>query len=159
MKTVIAYASKYGTTMDCANTLAEKFGADAKVTDLKRDPKIDLSTYDQIILGSPIYMGRIQKSVKSLCKKNHDLLLQKRVAFFVCGLSDKDEVRTYLNKQLPQTLLDHASAIGHFGGEIRMDKARFMDKFIMEKMQQEKNMQPTLDPSTIDTFFDALSRG
>ena len=156
MKTLIAYASKYGTTRDCANTLAQKFGADATVTDLKISTKIDLGAYDQIILGSPLYMGKIHKSVKNLCKKNHDRLLQKRIAFFVCGLSDKREVRTSLQNQLPQALLEHAVAIGHFGGEIRLENARFMDKLVLEKMQQEKKMQATLDISIIDEFFNKL---
>ncbi|MFZ5974950.1 MAG: flavodoxin domain-containing protein [Bacillota bacterium] len=158
MKTLIAYASKYGTTRDCANMLAEKFGADAAVIDLKTKPKTDLDVYDQIILGSPMYMGRIQKTVKNLCKDNHDLLLKKRIAFFVCGLSNKDEVRTYLQSQFSEDLLEHAAAIRHFGGEIRLENAKFMDKFILEKMQKEKNMQPTLDTSVIEEFYDILSR-
>lgn len=158
MKTLIAYASKYGTTRDCATMLAEKFGADATLLDLKLSPKPDLGAYDQIILGSSMYMGRIHKSVKNLCKNNQDMLLQKCVAFFVCGLSNKDDVLTYLQNQLPGALLKHAAAIKHFGGEIRLENAKFMDKFILEKMQREKNMQPTLDTSAIDAFFDMLNR-
>lgn len=158
MKTLIAYASKYGTTRACAENLARMFGSGAALIDLKQTPRPDLSGYDQIIIGSPMYMGKLQKTVKNLCKSNYGLLLQKRLAFFVCGLSDKSEVRTYLQSQVPGELLDHAAALAHFGGEIRLDKARFMDKFVLEKMQQDKKMEPTLEPALISDFYEKLGK-
>lgn len=47
---LIAYASKYGGTRICAETLKERFlGVDVEIYDLEHD-KIDLSSYDKVIL-------------------------------------------------------------------------------------------------------------
>lgn len=156
MKTLIAYASKYGATRDCALRLAEKFGPDADVVDLNAGAAPDLDGYDRVILGSPMYMGRIQKSVKRLCKDRLEQLMARPFAFFMCGLSDKSEVRVHLSKQLPAKLLDHACAIQNFGGDLRLENAGFMDRFVMEKMQVEKKMEPTFDILAVDAFFERV---
>lgn len=64
MKTLIAYATKYGTTEKCANILAQKLSSEAELVNLKKARTIDLNQYDSVIIGGSVMMGRIRKEVK-----------------------------------------------------------------------------------------------
>jgi menaquinone-dependent protoporphyrinogen oxidase len=157
MKTLIAYVSKYGTTRECATRLQELLGPDAGLADLNEAPKTDVSGYDLVVIGSPVYMGKIQKGARNFCKKNCARLLEKRVAFFVCGFSEKDQAMKCLAGQVPEELLNKAAAIGHFGGEVRPEKAKFIDKVFLEKVQQDKTLHYEIDTAAIKAFCEALS--
>lgn len=157
MKTLIAYASKYGTTRDCAARLKELLGPDTELADLNAAPKTDVSGYDRVVVGSSIYMGKLQKSARNFCKKNSAALQQKRVAFFVCGFSKMDEARQYMDRQIPEELLKGAE-IGHFGAEVRVDKAKSIDKFFLKKVEEDDSLHYAIDTAAIEAFGAALNR-
>ena len=158
MKTLIVYASKYGTTRDCAIRLQELLGPDADLANLNEAPKTDVSGYDRVVIGSPLYMGKLQKSVRNFCKRNCAELLDKRVAFFICGFSEKDEAMKLLTGQVPDELLDSAAAIGHFGGEVRAEKAKSIDKFFLKKVQEDDSLHYAIDPAAIEALCEAIGR-
>lgn len=57
MSTLIVYTSKYGSTEKCAKQLAEQLTDSFELV----DSVPDLSLFDSIIIGSPIYMGKSLK--------------------------------------------------------------------------------------------------
>ena len=69
MKILIAYAGRVGVTEECAEILKKELeGRDVTLCDLsKAKPK--LGEYDTVVIGSAIYYGKAEKSVKSFIKE------------------------------------------------------------------------------------------
>ena len=77
MKTLIAYSGKYGCTEKCAAALAEKLSGETCLLNLKKDKNPNLSGYDSVVVGGSVYIGKINKEVKSFCIKNLSRLKEK----------------------------------------------------------------------------------
>lgn len=123
MKTLIVYSSKYGTTEKCAHLLAKELGADLQNTDQDLKSPAD---YDQIILGSSVYMGQIRKSMKQYINRYIKLIEGKKVALFMCSGNTKDfSVFPFDLKKYP-----HA----HFGYAYPMKVMKLLDKMIVKKI-------------------------
>ena len=63
MNTLIVYSSKYGCTEKCAKLIKQELNDPADLINLKNIniKDINLSKYDKVIIGGPIYIGKIQK--------------------------------------------------------------------------------------------------
>lgn len=127
MKTLVLYASKYGCTEDCSKYLKSKISEGCDLFNLKNPKEIDLHQYDQIIIGSPIYIGKIRKEAKSFCEQNLETLLAKKIALFIC-CTTPDEAEDFFKKNFPPELLSHSLKNADFGGELRQAKMGFFDK-------------------------------
>ncbi|MBA1334923.1 MAG: Flavodoxin [Firmicutes bacterium] len=136
MKTLIAYASKYGCTERCASMLSEKLTGEVDLYNLKGARAVDLSQYDKVIIGGSIYMGRIQKEVSEFCSKNLSRLMDKKTGFFICCMREGDIAETELNTSFPQELLSNAVAKEYFGGEFIFKKMNALDRFIVKKVSK-----------------------
>ena len=51
----------------------------------------DLALYDVVVVGTPVYMGKIHAKVKAFLSRNSNALLGKELHYFVCGLATGDE--------------------------------------------------------------------
>ena len=88
MKTLIAYASKTGTSEKCARMLAERI-PDATLCDLCRE-KPDPNAYDQVIVGGGVRMGALHVDARQYLDGCKPILLQKRLGLFLCaGFAEK----------------------------------------------------------------------
>jgi menaquinone-dependent protoporphyrinogen oxidase len=131
MKTLIIFSSKYGYTADCSIKLKEELGGEPEVLDInevKESP--DISSYDTVIIGSSVYVGKVSKKIREFCKENLESLQEKQLGIFICLalVEEKDEI---LKTNFPSPMLDHVKAVGIFGGEARLDKMKFVDKKII----------------------------
>lgn len=131
MKTIIIYSSKYGCTEDCAKYLKSRLSGLPELMDADRSNSVSLESYDTVILGSSIYIGRVSKKIQKLCKENVNLLTKKNVGIFLC-CAFPEQTDTYLTTNFPDKLLGNAAVIKSFGGEARIEKMRFLDKAVMK---------------------------
>lgn len=142
MKTLIAFAGKYGTTEKCAKQLAEKLNGAVVVNLCEKTP--DLKDYDTVVVGSNIHMGQIHKAVKSFITQYGGDLKQKRAAYFICcGFPDNGDQMFSAN--FPKELMDSAVAKKCFGGEMKIENLRGVDKLVAKmvaKMTADKNIAP-----------------
>ena len=60
MNTLIAYASRYGTSEKIAHLLAERLPGNVHIQNVVEQPDVDWATIDHVIVGSSIRMGKIQ---------------------------------------------------------------------------------------------------
>ena len=130
MKTIILYESKHGCTETCASYIKEKNNIQEfiKVSDFKGN----LDDYDRIIIGTPVYIGQINKKVKTLIESNKDLLLKKEVEIFICGMNDEN-YEQMLIMNFDEAIRDHAKII-HAGGAYDFNKLGWFSKFIVRKI-------------------------
>jgi flavodoxin len=83
-KTAIIYYSKYGTTRQYAEWIAEKTGA--QLFDARKFKKKDLASYDTIVYGGGIYAGGI-KGIDLITKNWYKGLDEKNVIVFAVGIT------------------------------------------------------------------------
>ena len=129
MKNLIIYATKHGSTKKCAELLRTKLNGKTTIVSVDDRELPDLDHFDNIVIGGSIYFGKIQKKLFKFVENNLDLLLSKRVAFFICSGEEKME---YIVKSFPNKLLNQAVSKQFFGGELIMSKMSFFEKIILK---------------------------
>ncbi|HTY81662.1 MAG TPA: flavodoxin domain-containing protein [Dehalococcoidales bacterium] len=91
-KILVAYASKYGSTKEIAEKIGEvlkQVGVAAVVADLKSAR--DITPYQNIVIGSAMYMGQWRKEAVNFLKNNEAALSQRKVWVFGTGPSGKGD--------------------------------------------------------------------
>lgn len=132
MKTLIVYATKYGSTKEVAKKLAASF-EDVTLVNSVTEQIPDLAAYECVIMGSRITAGMVDKSIKSFAKENEEVLGQKRLGIFLCGLQEKGE-KEYLEANFSQALVQKAKAVAFLGGVFDPSKCGFLAKAVIKKV-------------------------
>lgn len=114
MRTLILFATKSGASQYCADLLARQIG-DCTVCDLSKMIP-DMAPFDTIIIGSGVRLGKFYKPVRNFLKKNGSLLMEKRIAFYLCN-ADPNALQKAIEKNIPQQLAESAVCIKSFGGK------------------------------------------
>ena len=130
-RALIAYASKYGSVEEVARYVGAVLrdrGAScavAPVGDVE-----DVYTYDLVVLGTGLYMGRMHRDARRFLRRNHEAFEHMPFAVFAMGpLSDeeaeKEKVRPQLEKALNRYPALDPSPIAIFGGVIDPETLSF----------------------------------
>ena len=135
MKIAIIYTTKGGTTRECAELLAKELNTqDVDVYDM--DEKPDVQSYDTIVIGFPIRGARPAKKAKRYINENEKVLLEKRVAYYMCcGFIDCED--EYAEKALPKELRDNALTVTCLGGSLDPSRFKGFDKVIVKAVRNE----------------------
>ncbi len=157
MKTAIIYATTHGTTEKVAQQIEKQLG-NSQLFNLKQIKNIDLSQFDQVVIGGSIHAGQIQSRVKNFCKLNMVDLLQKRVALYVCGMNEP-EFETELSNAYPELLRKHAITSKVVGGEFLVDKMNFIERFLVRKISGVSQTVSKIDEGKVSELVHELSRG
>jgi menaquinone-dependent protoporphyrinogen oxidase len=145
MKVLIVYGSKTGATENCAKKIKEAIKHESvDVVDLNHAKCLELPQYDVIIIGTPLYMGRIHRKVKRFLEKNSDLLMSKELHFFICGLALGDEGVALFKKQITNDLFNHAKQVKQLGGEVHIERLNPFYRLIMKKIVKDQNLSLSL---------------
>ena len=158
MKIGIIYATKGGTTRECAALLAKQFSRhDVTLLEIGKD-EIDLDAFEFVVVGFPIRMAKAQRNARKFLKENADKLKAMKSAYFVCcGLVDCFE--EYAQKSLPAELYEGAVEIACFGGSLDYTRFKGFDRFLVKTIRNEilgggDNADQRSD-MTLPTIFEA----
>ena len=152
IRTLIAYASKHGCAEECAKSLSEKIQGQIDLINLKKTNSINLNDYDAVIVGGSIYAGRIQKEVADFCNNHEDMLLTKKLGFYICGMSEGEAGEKQLSSVYPAPLLYKAIAKENFGGKFDFSKINFLEKTIVKKVAKVSSDSSSIHNELIDVF-------
>ncbi|MCL2840125.1 MAG: flavodoxin domain-containing protein [Defluviitaleaceae bacterium] len=156
MKTLVVYASKYGCTADCASYLKTKISGDVTLVDINKAPKqIELHSFDTIVIGGSVYIGKISKKLRTFCENNLDVLTKKSIGIFLCAALSEQFNET-LKTNFPALLLKSAKITALFGSEARLEKLTFLDKTIIKAVTKGDYSQFKIKKETMDTFANAI---
>jgi len=156
MKTVIVYASNHGTTEKVANIIREKLDSTTVQTiNLKSKQKVDLSCYETVIIGGSIHAGGIQREVKKFIKENTIILMQKRVALYLCCMNEPEERREF-EANYPELLRNHSVYNAIAGGEYLFEKMNFIEKFLVRKISGVSSTQSKLRYNEVDNLVNSV---
>jgi menaquinone-dependent protoporphyrinogen oxidase len=130
-KALIVYGTRYGTTAETSETIAEtlrKEGFEVRIVNAKKEKVQRINEFDLIIVGSGIQMGKWTKEPESFLEKFQNELSNKKVALFVsCGsanpLSEGEQKNKEMDDAKRKYLQDKSVeynvkpiALGFFGG-------------------------------------------
>ncbi len=156
MKTLIAYGTKYGCTKKIASLLSEKLSGEVDLFDLS-DKGLDLSVYDTVIIGGPLYAGRVPKHVSGFCKENTAALKGKRLGFFLCGMGDEETADKSFEPSFTADLISSAVSTAYLGGAYDFSKMNFPERFIVKKISGCDQSQIRILEENIARFAEKMS--
>ena len=114
MKGAIFFSTKYGSTAQYANWIGEAIGL--PVFNVK-DAEADLSTYDFLILGSPIIYYKL--SIHKWVKRRLQSIESKPIIFFsVSGAGAGPKLDGWIADSLPENLISKLNHIALRGRQI-----------------------------------------
>lgn len=149
MKTLIVYATRHGTTRECSEKLAAILQGDVVVSPVTDAP--DLDSFDGVILGGPIYAGKLNRKLRSFYENHRDALLTKRLGLFICCMDEAHAEEEFRNAY-PGRLLDAARAKGVLGGAFDFDRLSWFERMIVRKVAKVKESVSRISDDAIEDF-------
>jgi menaquinone-dependent protoporphyrinogen IX oxidase len=154
MKGLVIYKGKYGATKQYAMWIGRELRL--PVASAGRFPVDELPKYDYFILGSSVYIGKLE--IKDWLKKNFDLLQNKKVFFFQVAASPIGQIEkreSYNKASLPATILEKIRFY-YLPGRMIMRNLSAWDRFML-KMGARLTKDP-LEKKTMLTDFDHVKK-
>ena len=145
MKTLILYYSKHGVTKKVARLLNSQI-VDSELS-LVTEFDGDLDEFDDIYLGSPTYMGKLNKEFISFINKNRDALLNKDVKVFVVGMAPENFpvlLESHFDKEMQEKWM-----IRHVGGGYNFNSMNFIERFVVKRVSKYKESTEQLNDAAI----------
>ena len=102
---LVTYATKYGSTKE----VAERMGATLKglghTVDITPAADVtDVGGYEAVVVGSPLYIGKILKDASAFFEQHQAALEAKPVAFFFMGPTKAEDDLDAARVQIPPVL-------------------------------------------------------
>ncbi len=135
MRILIIYASSGGASKECGEILKSKLTSDAfdiTICDIQDNPPSPES-FDVAVIGGSIRMGKINKKLKKYLQSNSQTLCKIHTALFLCcGYTENFD--DYVAMNFPKTIIP-TLGIHCFGGELKPEKYKGFDKFIVKMVR------------------------
>lgn len=139
---LVTYASKYGTTAEIAEKIAEVLrGSDLTISILPAAEVQDVSSYETVILGSGVYAGHWLKDAVTFLESNEKTLTTRSVWVFSSGpTGEGDPIEIMHSWRFPeaqQATLERINPkdITLFHGKIDMHALHLGDKLIIKAVR------------------------
>ena len=139
-KVLITYASKYGSTGGVADAIGKELcskGMAADVVLIKNARNV--SSYQGVVIGSAIYMGKWMSEAVDFVKKNKDSLRQVPVAYFLVCMTlsqptekKQAEVLSYMDPVLKAVPEIKPVGLGTFAGALDYSNLSWLYKKILK---------------------------
>ncbi|MBA4417916.1 MAG: flavodoxin [Syntrophus sp. (in: bacteria)] len=139
-RVLIAYASKYGSTGGVADAIGKELcskGVAADVVLIKNANNI--SSYQGVIIGSAIYMGKWMSEAVDFVKENKDILCKVPVAYFLVGMTlarpteeNRAKALSYMDPILKAVPEIKPVGIGTFAGTMDYNNLSWINKKILK---------------------------
>jgi menaquinone-dependent protoporphyrinogen oxidase len=135
---LVAYVSPKGSTAEIAQAIGKELqsaGYGVEVVEMKTVSS--LKEYTAVVIGAPLYMGKVSGDVKKFIGKHLDVLEKLPVAAFSVGMSPVDKNPASIEKAM--AIFHHALAPLEpvaetiFAGKVDPEKLSFMQKWMIGK--------------------------
>lgn len=143
-KVLVAYSSKYGATVEIAEKIGEVFEQTGITADVLPMKKVkDLAQYQDVVLGSVMYIGMWRSEGAKFLKKNEATLTKQRVWVFSTGPSGKgDPVELLKGVVVPLNIQPVIERIKPreavvFHGNLNEQKMGAFEKWIVKRVGSE----------------------
>jgi menaquinone-dependent protoporphyrinogen oxidase len=139
-KVLVTYASKYGSTGGVADAIGKELCSRDVATDVVLIKNAgNVSSYQGVVIGSAIYMGKWMSEAVDFVKKNRSILLQVPVAYFLVCMTlskptekNRAEVLSYIDTVLKAVPEIKPVGIGTFAGALDYNNLSWLNKKILK---------------------------
>jgi len=158
-KILVAYGTTEGHTAGIAERIAEvirRQGHQAEVIDLRRSGVNHLDSYDAVIIGGSIHMGKHEEYVADFVRKGGVALERVPSAFFSVSLAahgDMDNARAYV-KNFEQETGWRPAQVGFFSGALLYREYGLLKRLMMKKIVRDKPGNLSTDTSRDHDYTD-----
>ena len=137
---LVAYASRKGSTAGIAQAIGKELvsaGHTVDVIEMKTVTTVE--GYNAVIIGAPVYMGKVDTDISKFVAKNRDRLASIQVAAFAVGIAPVapqiepvEKVLDDLTKAVSPIQLIAATV---FAGKLDPDKMSFIERSMTSLMK------------------------
>jgi len=151
-KILIAYGTTEGHTARIAEYIAGVVrgqGHDVQAVDIKQSKDVSLDSYDAVIVGGSVHMGKHGKDVADFVRKNRATLERLPSAFFSVSLAahgDRDNARAYVENFEAETAW-HPDQIGYLSGALLYRQYGFFKRWMLKRIVHDKPGGLSMDTS------------
>ena len=136
---LVAYATQKGSTADIAEAIGAELRVLGHTVDVREMRTVkSLDGYEAVILGAPVYVGRIIEMGKFVQRHNTGLL-ERMVAAFVVGTApvSKDEKQVEAELQVLRGMLEPVQpvAVTLFAGKLDLAKLSFIQRAMVSMVK------------------------
>jgi len=134
---LVIYATKYGATEGIATAIAEGLQNQGREVDVRNVRDVfDITGYSAVIIGSPIYFGKVLPELVAFVSLHKNMLHEIPVLGFLSGYSLLDispEKKQAANAAF-DPVREHIELrdIGYFAGKIVEENLSFKDKAVLK---------------------------
>lgn len=139
-KILVTYASKYGSTGGVADAIAKELCSKGMAADVVFIKNVrNVSSYQAVVVGSAIYMGKWMPEAVDFIKKNEDSLSRVPVAYFLVCMTlsrptekKQAEVLSYMDPVLNAAPKIKPVALGTFAGALDYKNLSWLNERILK---------------------------
>lgn len=158
MSNVIIYSSSHGTTAKVSSMIKDQLKGDTDLINLKKKRNPDISSYEKVIIGGSIHMGRFSRKVKKFVERKKDELLGKKFGLFICCMDEGEGAQKEFEISYPLSLKEKAQAKGILGGEFLFDKMSAFQRFVVKKVAGITETTKKIDEKAIKKFASEMNK-
>lgn len=153
MNTLIIFATKNGSVKEVAQLISKEVAGKVKIVDIREGGVKDISIYDNILIGSSIYFGQIDRRIKNFIFIHRPEILHRKFGIFImAGEADQKKMKKQLKDAIPNDLYTKAEIVSVIGSEIKLNKLSWLVRFILKYARKIKNSYKDIDKAKISEF-------
>ena len=155
MKGLVIYKGKYGATKQYAMWIGQEL--QLPVASADRFPVEELPNYDYFILGSSVYIGKLE--MKDWLKKNFQVMQNKKIFLFQVAGSPVEQIekrKCYNEASLSPAILGNIQFYYYLSGRMIMRNLSRWDRFMLN--MGAKLAKDPAEKKTMLTDFDHVKK-
>lgn len=137
----VIYKSKHGATKKIAHIIAMHVKSPVQVIDYQTLSHDDLKQFDTIVLGIPVYHGKLDEEMVHFVTNNQELLSQKHYSIFVMALFYSEFMR-YLTDVFDYEILKNTKTLAGLGGALYYPDLSISEKMVLTVMNKRRPLLP-----------------
>ena len=139
-RALVTYASKYGSTGGVADAIGKELCSKEVAADVLLIKNVsNISSYQAVVIGSAIYMGKWMSEAVDFLKNNRDILRRVPVAYFLVCMTlsrptekNRAEVLSYMDPILKAVPEIKPVGIGTFAGAMDYANLSWLNRKILQ---------------------------
>lgn len=162
---VIVYKTRHNGTYKIAKVINEYIG-DCVLMNIDDLDMSVLEKADVIIVGTPVYYGKLESDIVDFILNHQDLLIERSYCLFVVGLL-QNEFMNCVTQAFEYSILKNIKVIAGLGGVIYYPALNMSEKMILQVMnkrvpvinkQKDKDIFENFNNEEIEIFANKIKK-
>lgn len=133
----IIYKSRHGSTARMAEKISAYLPHAAQLIEYQELSDEQLQRFDTIVLGIPVYSGKLDDEMVEFVQKHQSLLAQKHFSIYVMALF-YSEFMSYLTQAFSYDILKDVKALAGLGGVIDASALSVSEKMSLSLLRKRR---------------------